>query len=505
MNLEEFYNIQYTENQRNHIRENIRTSQGLTGVQWVYAIPILLEISNTLWRTASDNYSAETAPNFKNLLDNISAYCKEPDRNYVYLIEIKRGISFARNYLEENNFEEKRNFSIALQLNTQHKIYVYDYKGIMLILTNGIYPTTLNFIKRLTVATASFFKKEEYPESLIEYLKALADEDEEKTINAFTKYIAYKIDFRKLEEQKLLKALQETDKARINALNLNKNEIEAQLGNTEAALCEYIKRLDDINAQIAFYKPSTNIEEITEYIRANKNIAAFHYNAAYKILSFAIEAPIEYYNENALKKLIANPTSFIQPRAQNGYPVPEYLKQNQELFTKLLLDIFISKKYKIYSRAEFSIDMANRTVQRLRTLSTSSVDRPLDWKWERRVKNPTRSIADHQHVEQYNCWSGNRANALKALQKNDIIQMLEILIATTKDINVLDSTVFARFVYQQLVAFKSWENILVYTRPDDMARTIYDPAQDKFRTFYDIFMNDYLNPTLPPKREELPF
>jgi hypothetical protein len=186
--------------------------------------------------------------------------------------------------------------------------------------------------------------------------------------------------------------------------------------------------------------------------------------------------------------------------------MPESVANHETEFIRLLKDLFITGKYRVYTRSEVVIDFEKKVAYPLRfsgnySSSALSATRPVNWRLHTRFQeNPDRCITPHMHIEYYDCWSGNKANIAKALNKNDIIGALDIIVNTTKDINVNDGAVFGRFIREALYnprefraqGYTTDPDPINYLMPGNQFKTIWDTEKECFRTFDDIFQNDYL-------------
>lgn len=414
----------------------------------------------------------------------------------IAILGVSRGITFIDTYLKNEDWEYLDKISLYLQLTTHHKVKAYKNAEKIFIYTNH---ENTEFTLRLLSALPLLLKENfTFTEETINIYRSLQeDATGKKMVQLVNEFI---IKNKLLEKQKLnelTKAIDILTKAEYNRLQKEINDQQIQIEHTERNLLMYYNRLRDLQSQESFYKPSINTEELAQYILSNPNIVDFKITNSAMLL--AIEAPLEYIEVPALKKLINNAASFIWPRWNE---VPKSIARHPMKFIQMLSDLFLKDRYTIYTRSEIVLDFDQKEAYPFRKirnrtssdLLTALLDvYPSDWNIEERLKTD-RAITPHMHIEFFDCWSGNKTNIAKCLQKSDIIGALDICVNTTKDINVTDSTVFNRFIQSGLWAPRPPELTSYYynERPDLLFKTIYDKERKCFRTFGDIFYNDYV-------------
>lgn len=412
--------------------------------------------------------------------------------NWICGITVKRGKTIAYEYLENTlGFEYLDKISLYLQTMATHNVKAYKKDNTIVIITNL---DTAETKTRIFSAIPLLFKANyNWSDELIAYFKAFNDDPTNETAyNLFMQYcINHKI-FENIAFEKLKEIIERLSTRQIKTYKEQETRFKNDINSYEETLKRLYKDLLDIQAKITFYQPDMNLNEIATYISKNPYVTDYYaYND--EALALAIEAPLEYIDVTAFKKMLGNPAAFIYPRWGGDFPQP--IIQHEEEFLRMLKDLFLSEKYKIYTRAEIVLDFKSSSAYPL----TKAGDRikalrPAIWELSERVNKTEKAITPHMHIEYYDCWSGNKANIAKCLVKNDIIGAIDIAVTTVKDINVNDGTVFARFLKDGLYAPKGYRTTQFQytTNPSDQFKTIFDVKEKRFRTFADIFYNDYV-------------
>lgn len=417
--------------------------------------------------------------------------------SYTY---IKRGNSFIYKYLEDKGYTFLDRISLYLQTKAAHKIKVYRKENHIAVVTNE---TSEELDTRIFSAFPLLFKDDfTWNDETIQYFKNVLN-DTNDSIKIYKEILKHSKLLESIKKEMLKSMLDFTVTSKKRAYQKQLNSLISSIAGYETELANCYSKQRELQAKITFFNVKQDIAEIADYILNNPYIVDY-YTRDEKYFIVAIEAPLEYVDVPALKKMLANPTSYLYPHYQSN--IPASVQNHEQDFILMLKDLFITGKYKVYTRAEIVFDFENKKAYPLRyssNYSTSrlSSQRPEHWKLSRRYKdNPNRCITPHMHIEYYDCWSGNKTNIIKTLNNNDIIGALDIAISTTKDINVNDGTVFSRFINNGLY------NPYEFTRngdigeirdlqdmmPGNQFKTIYDPAKKCFRTFDDIFQNDYI-------------
>lgn len=460
-------------------------------------IPIWFHNQDKKLRIDSITSYTITGTNAENSIRSILSYFQNPGHPQIILNCTKRGNSFIDTYMKgHTEWKYLDRLSLYLQLSAHHKVKVFQNRNQTLICSNI---ENEEYLRRI-VSALPLILKDTFTfseETLNLYKGMLGDLNGAITSEAFAKFLKNT----KILEQQKLNELTNAIKGLVSHEYNNLKEEERICNNNieeyENALLGHLNHLREIQAKISFYKPTTDAEELAKYIIANPNIA--DYVVCGDVILLAIEAPLEYIEVPAFKKLIQNAGSFIWPKWNN---VPSPIAQHSTEFIQMLSDLFLKDRYTIYTRAEIVLDLEKREAYPFYKLSRHRSSRdenrinsayPENWKINKRLLN-NKTITPHMHIEFYDCWSGNKANIAKCLNKNDIIGAIDIAVSTVKDINVTDSTVFNRFIHDGLWAPTTYDTSFYQynTRPDLQFKTIYDNEQKKFRTFGDIFYNDYV-------------
>lgn len=425
---------------------------------------------------------------------------QDTSKNTIKVLVCKRGWTFAQTWAENHDFTRIDRVEMYLMLNASHRIRVYKKEKLTLIITNQ----DQNILEERIFSAIPLLYKEEFtwnPE-LIEFFRAVNPENhtEQACDQLFKEIIKNSKILENIRYEQLVKIIEKTSAHTLQTYQGREKELLDDISRYETTLMECYKNLNKIQALIAFFKPDMNTKDIVDYIYNNPYIVDY-YSRNSSQLVVAIEAPLEYIDVPAFKQMLKNINSYLYPKwtaATEDYS--ELTKGHPIEFVEMLKDLFLSPKYKIYTRAEIVLDFEAKEARPLRRISREFSHRPEKWKLKTRLEqDKDKCIIPHMHIEYYDCWSGNKTNISKALNKNDIIGALDICVNTTKDINVNDSAVFGRFVKQVLVKPHEFATGEVSTRdchfmgiPGGEYKTIWDNEKKCFRTFLDIFINDYL-------------
>ena len=429
----------------------------------------------------------------------------QEDTSRLRIINLTKGLTFINNYLNDptHGYEYLDRIGLYLQQNPGHKVKAFK-KGRTVIITTNL--DTEDVDARIFSALPLLFKTEfSWSDKAITYFKLAATDTPEAHNEMQRIYNEYTLpllqNYKKKElERGLLAAVNYQKTTSIKKLKTVQDDISSY----EKLLTALYKDERTLQAQIAFFEPTVELNDVTNYILNNKFIVDY-WSHRDKALVVAVEAPLEYIDASALKKMLANPNSYLYPILHNNN-APASVKQNETEFILFLKDLFLTGKYKVYTRSEVVLDFEKAEAYPLRHAgnyghSSMLSYKPTDWTLKNRYQsNPDRCITPHMHIEYYDCWTGNKTNIAKALTKSDIIGALDIIINTTKDINVNDSAVFGRFVRQGLYNPEEFRNVgrlpgsesVDFLMPGNQFKTIWDTDKKIFRTFDDIFHNDYL-------------
>jgi hypothetical protein len=493
---------------------NIQSSYGTLGD---YSGPLMLPftINNPQKILKTYNYKAYRITEVDATNDFISHIAREQynftENEYaIIFIGYTKGLTFINNYFnKKEEYKYLDRISLYLQQSPSHKIRAYKSGKRVIIVTNQDNNDT---DAAVFSAIPLFFKEEfEWDEKTIKYFQ-LANQKTPEAQNEMIKiFDSFTENILKNARKKELENILLTASNYQNTINLEAlKEVQKQIRTLEDKLVNLYTEEKEKQAKVTFFKPNTDSTEIAEYILNNKFIVDY-YSCRNKYIVVATEAPLEYVDVPTLKKMLTNINSYLYPQS-NGIAIPDSVRNHETEFIRFLKDLFITGRYRVYTRSEVVLDFEKRIAYPLRYCSNYSTSMILDYKpktWElvNRFKNsPERCITPHMHIEYYDCWSGNKTNIAKALSKNDIIGALDIVVNTTKDINVNDGAVFGRFIREGLYnphEFYDHGRLLTNETvnklmPGNQFKTIYDTEKDCFRTFDDIFKNDYLNNALQP-------
>lgn len=463
---------------------------------------LYLDTNKHIKTTSTSKYSISATEMEYNTHAYIGPSNPENPNNYtMHFLYVKRGLTIVYNYLTEDGYIFLDRISLYLQKDVNHKIRAYRKNNSIVIISNENNDDVTNLI--FSALPLIFQKDYPWTEKAIQYFKAATKKTPDTMLQLYTAFIAETKLLENMKKEKLEKELEFTTSIIRKKSEKELDRINKDIQNYENSLIQLYRQQKLEQAKIAFYTPLENLSDTVNYILNNPYIVDYFVQSD-RYLVVAIEAPLEYVDVPALKKMLSNVASYLYPR-WSSYQIPNSIKENELDFIMFLKDIFISGKYKIYTRAEIVFDFEENRAFPLRYSSNygSSIhrQRPTSWAIDSRLRvTPERCITPHMHIEYYDCWSGNKTNIAKALQRQDVIGALDIAINTTKDINVNDSAVFGRFIGQGLFSPREFNRgatndpfrEIGVSMPGNTFKTIYDPSLKCFRTFDDIFQTDYL-------------
>lgn len=414
----------------------------------------------------------------------------------ILVLYCKRGWTFLDAWARNHGFTYLNRETMYLQTGVNHRIRIHKKEQYTLVITNEL---TVELEKRLFSAIPLLYKEEfTWTPDVINYFRYV-DTNEALALDLFKKILDETKLLENLKYEQLKQTLTDLSNYTVRQHQQQLKTIEQDIKYHEEVLQNYYLKLQKEQAFVAFFKPQTNFEETADYMLHNPYIVDY-YSVDQKYLVIAIEAPLEYIDISAFKQMLKNPQSYLYPKwSENQGSYSELTKNHPIEFVEMLKDLFLSNKYRVYTRSEIVLDLDKKEAKPLRKVDNLFRGRPTSWQLKVRADDPNKCITPHMHIEYYDCWSGNKTNISKALAKTDLIGALDICINTTKDINVNDSAVFGRFIKEYLTKPKEMQtgnvsgNQAIHTGlPGNEYKTIWDNTKKCFRTFLDIFENDYL-------------
>ena len=432
-------------------------------------------------------------------MDNLLKKYKKDTNEEIKVIYCKKGYTFLYKYLEDHNYTYLNRESLYLQIQATHRIKAFKKDNQITIVSNI---DSDIFEHRLFSAVPLFFKDNfTWNEELVNYFKNIENTNKQ-SFELFKKFVKDSKILENLKQEELLTALTEANNYSFKQHQIQIKVIESKITEYEEYLEQQYKKLYQEQAFLAFSKPTIDIEDLAKYIMNNPNIVDI-YNKDQKYLIIAIEAPLEYIEVPAFKTMLKNINSYLYPKwASPSNQQYNTLTQTHPIeFVEMLKDLFLTGKYKVYSRAEIVLDLENKVAFPLRRNENLLRYKPENWTLHHRYENnKNRCIVPHMHIEYYDCWAGNKTNISKALKANDLIGAIYICINTVNDIIVNDSAVFGRFIREELIHPQEFKTGYITSRntiptsgiPGDEFKTIWDTTNKCFRTFSDIFIKEYL-------------
>lgn len=230
--------------------------------------------------------------------------------------------------------------------------------------------------------------------------------------------------------------LQNEQEERINLFkqNLGNKEIERyeqlvaaardELNRQMEQVGKCVDDIDFLNSRLAALRMENQTEEfdrLLDFMEHNKSIVS------YRVLDESIQistvAPIDYFDRDSARSIINNDNSYLYSAVDINIVRP--------IFTKL----FIEESYKLMVSDCFEINL-----NRNRNTHTIADNYP-------HINLLNQSIANPHHVF-YSCMGSYSADIAESIRSGDWIGVIETCVASSKDINFMDSTVMIRFAQQ---------------------------------------------------------
>lgn len=251
--------------------------------------------------------------------------------------------------------------------------------------------------------------------------------DDAKYIEAINK-LASGIDMESGRIHKLLDGFEkEIDRRRIESLNSNvvtcRRDIESYLN----SIADLYTRINDYLISISGLENKISDDgdnELADYFIRNKRLQLERVNR--DVVYFNIFDYLEYFDEDAAKKVIKNKNSYIYRYTDNNSSAGVTKTEMERLATAIFLD----QEIKVRFCAAFYIDIR-------RSLCS----------YNSSPNFGTRGInyLPNTHIHRYGCLGGNSSRIAYLMGNGDYIGAIEQCIASCRSLNLHDSTVDARF------------------------------------------------------------
>lgn len=230
--------------------------------------------------------------------------------------------------------------------------------------------------------------------------------------------------------------LQNEQEERINLLkqNLGNKEIEKyeqlvaaardELNRQMEQVGKYVDDIDHLNRQLAVLRMGNQTEEfdrLLDFMEHNKSIVS------YRLLDNGIQistvAPIDYFDRDSARSIINNDNSYL------------YSAVDIDIVRPILTKLFIEESYKLMVS-----DCFEMSLNRNGNTHTIAANYP-------HINRLNQSIANPHHVF-YSCMGSYSVDIAESIRSGDWIGVIEACVASSKDINFMDSTVMIGFAQQ---------------------------------------------------------
>lgn len=334
----------------------------------------------------------------------------EPHTLNIAIQKIVKGAA----YLKDQPLDdiELKTYSLGLQRSSQHKIRVVKPSNSTVIIYTNVWNYELAY-KIMALIPKFFPAYYNMPErGAIDIIKAICN----LNIVNFVQTIRFWEDTTKFHQQTnktlLAQWVKTTYQNTLNKLQKDLNQIKESITQNERILEGYYQTLqiylEQRHALEAQSDNSENINEIQNYLDSNKSL--IYYGWEDNKLNLQIKSTLEYIDIEAAKKIIN--------RWDPTFPA-----------TLIFKALLFNPKFENYHLIVFGD--VYLTLSPPKVVASS--------------RNIAANCLPSPHLFQYNCWGNNKNIILDALAKGDIILAIEQVIAATKHLNILDSTVVNSF------------------------------------------------------------
>lgn len=190
--------------------------------------------------------------------------------------------------------------------------------------------------------------------------------------------------------------------------------IRKKIASLEQEMFRNYQLIDNNNAKL-FLLATNNydyIDEYYDYTTKNKRIRKL--DVINTSLHLTIDAPLKYFNSDDMRNYIRKNTEFIY----------------RDNLIKLLMEkLFITNELELYT-----------TTYAIMNLKIYNVNAATDYE---KLEN---DYLLHPHLMTFNCWGNNKPEIIKAIKDGDLIGATEQIIASTYNINLLDTTVLRNLI-----------------------------------------------------------
>lgn len=331
-------------------------------------------------------------------------------------IAIRRIVKGAA-YLKDQPFDdiELKTYSLGLQRSSQHKIRVVKPSNSTVIIYTNVWNYELAY-KIMALIPKFFPIYYNMPErAAIDVIKAIYN----LNTATFVRTIHFWEDTTKFHQQTnktlLAQWVKTTYQNTLNNLQRELNQVKDSIRRNENELeihyqtvQMYLEKKHALEAQNDSDN-SENINEIQNYLDNNKSL--IYYGWENDKLNLQIKSTLEYIDVEAAKKVISrwDPTFSV---------------------TLILKALLFNPKFENYHLIVFGEVHLTLSPPKVAAVS----------------RNIAANCLPSPHLFYYNCWGNNKNIILNALAKGDIILAIEQVIAATKHLNILDSTVVNSFI-----------------------------------------------------------
>lgn len=196
---------------------------------------------------------------------------------------------------------------------------------------------------------------------------------------------------------------------------------ESRIGTLLEEIRDLRRRITEDSMYIAGLKTvSTDTTELVEYCTKSKNIDVVRLDGSK--ITFGVKAELCNFDEDVVEMCLKNDASYI-------YEIASGRGVDKDKAKKFLEKVFFEGEYVLHLYAEYEVDFFNKSVRGLRI--ESNEDHP--------------ECLLNRHISRHACLGGNEALLHDFIQAGDFTGTMNMLVATTGNININEAASNDRF------------------------------------------------------------
>ena len=301
-----------------------------------------------------------------------------------------------------NTYQELRPINLHLQENNRHLVRVFKADNTLLVLTNKI---TWTMVFKIKALNCKLFEDQycTYNKDVEKAYTALATNDLDEFNKRIHKILNYKT-WAKYKRDKLAKCFQINKENRLAEKSRQIEHITTDITIVEQRYKSHLAKLQRLKEEyntLLCSEETIDTNEILDYIECHRYIKEFDkYDTT--VLELTIEAPIVYFDEDVIENYKAFPNAAMK---------------------FVMEEIFLKKKYKLWTRAKILLNTTNFDTTALR----------LDPRHDKYLPQP--------HLSRYGCQGNHVEQIRKWISNYDYIGCIEQIMVMACNLNWTDGIV----------------------------------------------------------------